>query len=87
MENDIIKVKAIIKEVIDANPRILKTPEAIIITVKIAEGAVNLSVRTYCSPEYVSTVVSDVNEALKLAFEKNNIKPAIPSRIIHNINI
>ncbi len=87
MENDIIKVKAIIKEVIDANPRILKTPEAIIITVKIAEGTVNLSVRTYCSPEYVSTVVSEVNEALKLAFEKNNIKPAIPSRIIHNINV
>ena len=65
----------------------LKMPEAMIITSKIEHSAIYLSVRPYCTPENVSTVISEVNESLKVVFEKNNIKPAIPTRIIHNISV
>ena len=87
IENDIVKVKSVIKSVLEVNPKILKTPEPIIMTGKILDGAVNLSVRPYCQPDQVNAVISEVNEALIIAFEKNKINPAIPSRIIHNINV
>jgi small conductance mechanosensitive channel len=81
-ENDIVKVKSVIKEVLSTNPMVLKTPEPAIITNKIADGAVNLSVRPYCNPENVAAVISEVNEALKIAFEKNKVNPAVQTRLI-----
>lgn len=85
MEYDIVKIKSIIKEVLDVNPNVLKSPEPAIITNKMADGAINLSVRPYCSPVNVSTVVSEVNEAIKIAFEKNKIKGPVQTRYVHNV--
>ena len=87
LEEDLEKVKSLIRGVLNANQNVLKMPEAMIITSKIEHSAIYLSVRPYCTPENVSTVISEVNESLKVVFEKNNIKPAIPTRIIHNISV
>lgn len=87
VENDIEKVKTIISEVVSQNHRILKYPVPIIMTGKIMDGAVTINVRPFCHPDNGVNVISEVNESLKIAFEKNKIKPAIQSRIIHNINV
>ena len=58
----------------------------VIMTGKIAEGIVTINVRPFCHPDNGTNVVSEVNENIKVAFEKNKIKPALQSRIIHNIN-
>lgn len=85
VENDLSKVKTIISEVLNNNAHILKTPEPIIVIGKILEGAVNINVRPYCHPDNAPTVISEVNENLKVAFEKNKIKQAVQMRIIHNV--
>ncbi len=85
--NDITEVKKLIKEVVENNPMILKIPAPVIVTDKIADGAVIIDVRPYFHPDHAGTVISETNETLKQVFEKKNIKPAVPSRIIHNINV
>jgi small conductance mechanosensitive channel len=70
VENDLPKVKTIISEVLNNNVHILKTPEPLIVIGKILEGAVNINVRPYCHPDNAPTVISEVNENLKVAFEK-----------------
>lgn len=85
-ENDIVKVKGVIGEVLSNNPYILKTPEPILVTGKILDGSVTINVRPYCYPDNAPVVMSEVNEALKVAFEKNKIKPSVQTRTIHNIN-
>lgn len=85
VDNDIAQVKAIIHEVLDKNENILKRPEPMITTGKIMDGTVIINVRPYCFADNGASVVSDVNEGLKLAFEKNKIQPAVQTRYIHNI--
>jgi small conductance mechanosensitive channel len=85
-ENNIDAVKQLIREVVENNEKILLNPAPLITVSKIADGAVNFSIKPYCHPDHTGTVVSEVNESLKVLFEKKNIKAAIPSRIIHNIN-
>lgn len=84
VENDISKVKTIIHEVLDKNENILKRPEPIITTGKIMDGAVIINVRPYCFADNGASVVSDVNEGLKIAFEKNKITAPIQTRLIIN---
>jgi len=84
-ESDLNKVKAIITEVMANNVQVLKQPQAMIVVGKISDGAVNINVRPYCHPDNGAVVISELNEALKTAFEKNKIKPAVQTRYIHNI--
>ncbi len=84
VENDINKVKILIKEVLEANKLILKTQEALIIVGKMAEGALIINIKPYCLHDRVATVSSDVNEAIKLSFEKNKIKLPVPSMKVYN---
>lgn len=85
VENDIEKVRSVIFSVLDKNDMILKTPSPIILIQRIAEGAVHIQVRPYCSYDNSTIVVSQTNEALKEEFKKHNISGAIQTRFIHNI--
>lgn len=84
VDNDISQVKMIIHQVLEANENVLKRPEPMITTGKIMDGAVIINVRPYCFADHGAAVVSDVNEGLKNAFEKNKIKPPIQTRLIIN---
>jgi small conductance mechanosensitive channel len=84
-ENDIAKVRTIIADVMNNNPKVLKRPEAMITTGKIADGAVVINVRPYCLPDNSAAVTSEVNEALKSAFDKQKVKPAVQTRYIHTM--
>lgn len=85
VENNLADVKKIILEVLNNTTHVLKTPEPVIVIGKISDGAVNISVRPYCHPDNGPTVISEVNENLKIAFEKKEIKQAVQMRIIHNV--
>jgi small conductance mechanosensitive channel len=87
LENDLSKIKGIIKEVLDGNPKILKEPQPGIITGKITEGAVGINIRPYCLPEDGGAVVSEINESIKSAFEKQKVKQPVQTRYIHNVEL
>lgn len=70
------KVKDVIHRVIDADDRILKDPHHTIGVDKLAAQSVSLYVRVWVQRERGysrSTVYEDLNEALKAAFEKEQI--------------
>lgn len=85
VENDVAKVRTIINEVLSNNSKVLKSPEPIIAIGRIADGAIQINVRPYCNYDQMTLVVSEVNEALKIAFEKNKVVPAVQMRYIHNV--
>lgn len=85
VENDISRVKLIIHEVLANNKNVLKAPEPIIAIGRIAEGAVHINIKPYCYYDTATSTVSEINEELKTAFEKNKIVPAVQMRVIHNV--
>lgn len=84
-ENNLAEVKKIISEVLNNTVHVLKTPEPVIVVGKSADGAVSINVRPYCHPDNGPIVISEVNENLKVAFEKNNIKQAVQMRLVQNV--
>jgi len=85
IENDLEKVRSVIFSVLDKNDMILKTPTPIVLIQRVAEGAVHIQVRPYCSYDNSTFVISQTNEALKEEFKKQGISGAIQTRIIHNV--
>lgn len=85
-DNEIDTVKKVIRDVLDANDKILKKPAPVLTTAKVADGAVTIVIKPYSLPDDSGFVVTSVNEALKIAFEKHKVRPAIQSRVVHTIN-
>jgi small conductance mechanosensitive channel len=76
-ENDLDKVKAIIHSVLENNDKIIKEKEAEIFIGKFSDGLLLLQVKPFCLPGDTSTLSSELYEAIKKAFEKNNVRLAV----------
>lgn len=74
-ENDLARVRQIIAEVLNTNPKVLKIPAPGVYAGKVTDGTVMMNVRPYCLPEDSGDLTSELYEELKYAFEKNGIKP------------
>lgn len=85
-DNNIAKVKEIIMEVVDKNDKILKQPPTGIFVGKLADGAVAINVKPFCSPDDTSQLASELYNEIKVAFEKNKIKAPIPKRQVHSVD-
>lgn len=84
-DNDLEKVKSVINKTLLLNNKVLKEPSPIIAIGKVADGMININVRPFCYYDNITIVVSQVNEQLKEAFEKENIIAAMQTRYIHNV--
>jgi small conductance mechanosensitive channel len=85
-ENDVEKVKNIIRTVVENNEKVMKKPEPGIFVGKIQDGAINISVKPFCVPDDTSQLASDLYNEIKVAFEKNKIRQPIPTRQVHSIS-
>ncbi len=86
-ENDLGTIKNLLLSVMNANPKILKSPEPGIYIGKTTEGSVTINVRPYCLPADATDLTSELYHTFKLEFDKHKIKPAIQERKIHNVKI
>lgn len=84
-ENDLDKVRQVVKTVLDQNEKVLTSPAAGIFIGKITDGAVNINVRPYCNPNDNADLTSELYNGIKAAFDKNKIKAPIQQRLIHNV--
>lgn len=84
-ENDLDKVQKVIMEVLKNNPLILKDPAPGIFIGKIIDGAVSINVKPFCHPDNTVGLSSSLYHDIKIAFDKNQIKPPIPKRQVHSI--
>ena len=72
-DTDIRKAKNIITEVLNNNPKILKTPIAEVSVKNLTDNAIQLAVRPWANNEDFGAVFSETLESCKLAFDAAGI--------------
>ncbi len=84
--DDIKKAKAIFNELVENDTRILKDPSPLVVVSELADSSVNFTVRIWCnSPDYGS-INFDMQEKVKLEFDKQGISIPFPQRDVHIYN-
>jgi small conductance mechanosensitive channel len=82
-EDDIDKTKRIIKLLIDADPDILKNPEALIAVGELTDNGVNLFVRPWVKTEKFLEVKFRLIELVKKKFDEENISIPFPQSDVY----
>jgi small-conductance mechanosensitive channel len=71
-------------DVVKNNPQVLQKPEPGIFVGKVIDTAVSINVKPFCLPDDTAQLQSDLYNQIKVAFEKNKIKPPVPRRLVHS---
>lgn len=82
-DDDIDKVRATIKDIIDADERILKDPACQIAVAELADSSVNFNVRPWVKTADYWGVKLDFTEAVKKRFDKEGISFPFPQQDVH----
>ncbi len=82
-DDDIRKAKDILAGIIAADERILKDPEPLIAVGELADSSVNFNVRPWVNSADYWSVLFDLNEKIKLAFDENGISIPYPQMDVH----
>lgn len=85
-DSDDATVKALIHQVIDAQPQALKDPAPFVRVSDQADSALTYTVRIWCKNADYWTVYFDVLEGVKAAFDRNQITIPFPQMDIHISN-
>lgn len=72
-ETDIKKVKEMVMEIMNSNPKILRTPEPTVSVKALTDSSIQLAVRPWAKNEDISEVASDVLENCKTVFDEAGI--------------
>jgi small conductance mechanosensitive channel len=82
-DDDLDKVRKTIKELIDADERILKDPECLIAVAALADSSVNFIVRPWVKSGDYWGVTFDLTEAIKKRFDQEGISFPFPQQDVH----
>ncbi|WP_299183220.1 mechanosensitive ion channel domain-containing protein [uncultured Neptuniibacter sp.] len=82
-DDDLRKAKQILNEIITADERILKEPEAVIAVSELADSSVNFVVRPWVKSGDYWAVLWDTTEAVKLRFDEEGISIPYPQMDVH----
>ena len=82
-DEDIRKVKDILKELLDKDERILKDPESVIAVSELADYSVNIVVRPWVRTDDYWDVYWGLMEAVKLRFDEEGISIPYPQRDVY----
>jgi len=85
-DDDLDKVRATLRELIDADARILKEPEPVIAVSALADSSVNFTVRPWVKTGDYWGVMFDLTEAIKKRFDEDGISFPFPQQDVHLYN-
>lgn len=77
-ESDLLKAKSLMIELVKSHPKVLKFPEAFCVVKEIADSSINLSAKVYVKVEDFWDVKFELQEQLKLLFDKHEINIPYP---------
>jgi small conductance mechanosensitive channel len=77
---------ALIREVLAANARVLKDPDAIVQAMQLGESAVGIAVRPWVLVPDLSAATGEINAAVLAAFTTGGIIMPAPQRVVRLIN-
>jgi len=82
-DENISKAKAVLMEVMNKHDKVIQDPAPFVGVLELADSSVNLAVRPHCHPDHYWDVFFDVNEAMKVALDENNISIPFPQRDVN----
>lgn len=82
-KDDLQKVKKTLREILDAEPRVLKEPAPTIAVLALADSSVNFAVRPWVAAGDYWDVHFALLEKIKETFDKNGINIPFPQREVH----
>jgi small conductance mechanosensitive channel len=81
--DDIDSAKAVLRSIIDADERVLKDPEPMIVVSELGDSSVNLTVRAWVNSGDYWGVYFDTLETIKKRFDSEGISIPFPQRDVH----
>ncbi len=85
-DDDIKKTKDILHKIINEDKRIIKNPEHQVILSELADSSLNFTVRVWCNKADYWDIYFDMQEKVKLEFDKNDISIPYPQSDVHIYN-
>lgn len=82
-ESDILKVRKVLKDVVDKHPQIMQHPEPFIGLVEQGASSLNFAVRVWVKTEDYWNVYFDLLEEVKVRFDKEGISIPFPQMDLH----
>jgi small conductance mechanosensitive channel len=82
-DDDIKAVKKLLTKIVLADERILKEPEAVVAVLELADSSINFAVRPWVKTADYWSVKFDLNEKVKLEFDKAGFSIPYPQRDVH----
>ncbi|WP_457575503.1 mechanosensitive ion channel family protein [Desulfomarina sp.] len=82
-DDDITQAKEVLKNLVEADSRILKDPPPAIGVVELADSSVNLIVRPWVKTDDYWDVRLDLTEKIKLTFDREGISFPYPQQEVH----
>ena len=82
-DDDIRQVKAILTELVESHELTLKDPEPMIRVIEHGDSSVNFTVRAWCNKEDYWSIYYDLQEAVKIRFDEENISIPYPQMDVH----
>lgn len=81
--DDILKVKKILQEILDNEPRILAEPKPTIGLMEMGDSSVNFAFRPWVKVEDYWDLFFHLQERMKIRFDEENITIPFPQRDVH----
>jgi len=82
-DDDIAKVKEVLRRVVEGDERVLKDPSPMIVVSEHGASSVNFHVRPWCRTEDYWGVYFDMHEKIKVAFDQEGISIPYPQTDVH----
>lgn len=82
-DDDILKAKQLLTDILAADERVLTDPEALVAVGELADSSVNFNVRPWVKSADYWAVRFDLTEKIKLAFDENGISIPYPQMDLH----
>ena len=81
--DDIVKVKKVLQEILDNEPRILPEPAPTIGLMEMGDSSINFAFRPWVKVEDYWDLFFDLQERIKIRFDEENITIPFPQRDVH----
>jgi small conductance mechanosensitive channel len=82
-DDDIVKAKALLQEIVESDERVLKEPAPVIGLAELGDSSVNFWVRPWVNRTDYLNVMFDLNAAVKQRFDQEGITIPYPQRDVH----
>lgn len=84
-DTDLLSAITLIREVLGANPRILKDPEAIVQAVQLGDSSIGIAVRPWVLVQDLTPATGEINAAVLAAFNARGVVIPVPQREVRLI--